>query len=62
VWWPAQRPIAVLKPGSDAYIPWARVSDNDKTEMSVDEMITDWFKLGLVLQQANGRFEEQPRP
>ena len=62
VWWPAQRPIKVLKPGSDAYIPWARVSDNDKTEMSVDEMITDWFKLGLVLQQANGRFEEQPRP
>jgi hypothetical protein len=62
VWWPAQRPVMVLKPGSDAYIPWARVSDDDTTQMSVDAMITDWFKLGFVLQQPDGRFEEQPRP
>jgi len=61
VWWPAQRPIAILKPGSDAYIPWARQSDSDTTAMSLDAMITDWFKLGFVLEQ-NGRFEEQPRP
>jgi hypothetical protein len=29
--------------------------------MLLDAMITDWFKLGFVLEQ-NGRFEEQPRP
>jgi L-lysine epsilon oxidase C-terminal domain len=59
VWWPAQRPIAVLRAGGDAYIPWARVSDSDSTEMSVDQMVTDWYKLRFVLQQANGRYEEE---
>ncbi|MGA2736750.1 MAG: LodA/GoxA family CTQ-dependent oxidase [Bryobacteraceae bacterium] len=62
VWWPAQRPIEVLKPGANAYIPWARRSDTDSSGMSVDEMITDWYKLGFVLQQADGRYEEMPRP
>ena len=61
VWWPAQRPIAVLKSGSNTYLPWARVSDNDPAEMTVEAMITDWPKLGFVVQQANGRFEEVQR-
>ncbi len=63
VWWPAQRPLDVLKPGGDAYIPWARVAeDSNSGGMSVEQMITDWYKLGFILQQPNGRFEEQPRP
>jgi len=61
VWWPAQRPIEVLKGGNTDYIPWARVAEGSTVEMSVDQMVTDWFKLGFVLQQANGRFEEVDR-
>jgi hypothetical protein len=52
VWWPAQRPVAVLKAGGDAYFPWAGT-------MSVDQMVTDWSQLSFVLQQPNGRFEAQ---
>jgi hypothetical protein len=61
VWWPAQRPINVLMPGGNAYIPWARISDSDFSEMSVDQMITDWLKLGFVLEQANGEYAEVDR-
>ena len=60
VWWPAQRPIDVLKPGSNTYIPWARVTDGSTTEMTVDEIITGWNDLAFVVA-ANGRFEETPR-
>lgn len=61
VWWPAQRPIAVLKAGADTYHDWARVSDTDPSIMGVDQMVSDWHKLGLVLLQENGRFEEVQR-
>jgi hypothetical protein len=56
VWWPAQRPINVLRAGSNTYIPWARATINGP-DMSVEEMITGWNDLGFVLE-ANGRFEE----
>jgi hypothetical protein len=62
VWWPAQRPIAVLKSGSNNYISWARTSDNPASAgMTVDQMVTDWHTLGMVFLQANGRFEEETR-
>jgi len=59
VWWPAQRPVSVLKGDSNAYIPWARVSDSGSAEMSVEQMITDWYKLRFIIQKANGRYEEE---
>ncbi|WP_321473688.1 LodA/GoxA family CTQ-dependent oxidase [uncultured Paludibaculum sp.] len=63
VWWPAQRPIAVLKSAGSSYIRWARMSDDPASpEMSVEDMITQWHKLGFVTEQANGRFEEETRP
>jgi L-lysine epsilon oxidase-like protein len=61
VWWPAQRPNAVLQAGGDKYIPWARRSDSDLFTMSVEQMITDWHKLGFVMRQTNGRYEEVGR-
>jgi hypothetical protein len=61
VWWPAQRPINVLKPGSNTYIPWARVSDANPIEMSVDQMIDGWNDLAFLVEGANNRFEEMPR-
>jgi len=60
VWWPAQRPINVLKAGSNDYIPWARLSDANPTEMSPDDMVTGWANLGFLVA-ANGRFEETER-
>jgi len=60
VWWPAQRPDNILKAGSDTYIPWARVSDGDPTEMSVEQMITGWSQLGFIVA-ADDRFEETLR-
>lgn len=61
VWWPAQRPINVLKPGSDTYIPWARVSDDNPAGMSVEQMIDGWDNLAFLVEGADGRFEELPR-
>jgi hypothetical protein len=62
VWWPAQRPVAVLRAGSgNAYIPWGRTTSTGSTEMSVEQMISDWYKLGFVIAQPNGRFEETDR-
>jgi len=60
VWWPAQRPLNVLKPGSNTYIPWARFADTDTSEMSIDQILTGWIKLGFLVQ-SNGRFEETQR-
>ena len=60
VWWPAQRPINVLSAGSNTYIPWARVSDANPTEMSVEQMITGWNTLAFLVE-AGGRFEETSR-
>ncbi|WP_026603638.1 LodA/GoxA family CTQ-dependent oxidase [Methylomonas sp. 11b] len=62
VWWPAQRPVDVLKPGSNTYIPWARVSDVNSVAMSVEEMIDGWNHLAFVVEGGDGRFEELPRP
>jgi hypothetical protein len=30
-------------------------------EMTVDQMVTDWYKLGFLLKQANGRYQEVDR-
>jgi len=57
VWWPAQRPIFVLRAGTNTYIPWARTTANGTQEMSIEQMITRWGDLGFVLE-ANGRFED----
>jgi hypothetical protein len=60
VWWPAQRPINVLKPGSNTYIPWARFNDTDTGQMSIDQILAGWSKLGFLVQ-SSGRFEETQR-
>ena len=57
VWWPAQRPISVLRAGSNTYVPWARTAANGIQPMSMDQMITGWEDLGFVLE-TNGRFED----
>ena len=57
VWWPAQRPIFVLRAGSNTYIPWARTTVDGTQPMTVDQMITGWAGLGFLLA-ANGRFED----
>jgi hypothetical protein len=57
VWWPAQRPIDVLRPGSNTYVPWARTTANGTQPMSMEQMIAGWGDLGFVLE-ANGRFED----
>jgi hypothetical protein len=57
VWWPAQRPINVLRAGSNTYVPWARTTTNGTQPMSIEQMITGWGDLGFVLE-ANGRFED----
>jgi hypothetical protein len=61
VWWPAQRPINVLKPGSNNYIPWARKTDADTSDMNVMELVSNWFKLAFLVKGAGGRYEEEPR-
>jgi L-Lysine epsilon oxidase N-terminal/L-lysine epsilon oxidase C-terminal domain len=62
VWWPAQRPIAVLTPGGgNTYVPWGRANASGSAGMNVQQMITDWYKLGFVLAQSNGRYEEVSR-
>ena len=60
VWWPAQRPINVLKPGSNTFVPWGRFAETDTDDMSIDQIITGWSKLGFLVE-ANGRFEETQR-
>ena len=57
VWWPAQRPIDVLRAGSNTYVPWARTTANGTQPMSMEQMIAGWGDLGFVLE-ANGRFED----
>jgi L-lysine epsilon oxidase-like protein len=62
VWWPSQRPIDVLSAQTgDNYISWARASAASSTEMNVDQMVTDWYRLGFLLKQPNGRYEEVDR-
>lgn len=62
VWWPAQRPINVLSTMTgDNYIPWARSTASGTDEMTVEQMITDWYKLGFILKRSNGRYEEDDR-
>jgi hypothetical protein len=61
VWWPAQRPVKVFRHGGTTYIPWSRVTDADPTSLTVAQMVTEWVKLAFVTQQANGRYEEEPR-
>jgi hypothetical protein len=62
VWWPAQRPLAVLRNGGTQYVQWAR-SDQAETspEMTPEQMVSAWMNLGFVLLQTNGRFEEVER-
>jgi len=60
VWWPAQRPINVLKSGSNTYVRWARFDETDTVDMSIDQILTGWSKLGFLIQ-SNGRFEETQR-
>jgi len=57
VWWPAQRPIDVLRAGSNTYVPWARTTPNGTREMSVEEMVTQWPDLGFLVAR-NGRIED----
>ncbi|HTP31043.1 MAG TPA: LodA/GoxA family CTQ-dependent oxidase [Candidatus Acidoferrales bacterium] len=60
VWWPAQRPLNVLKPGSNTYVPWGRFADTDTGDMSIDQILTGWSKLGFLVE-SNGRYEETQR-
>jgi hypothetical protein len=57
VWWPAQRPIDVLRGGANTYVPWARTTAGGTQRMSMKQMITGWKDLGFLLE-ANGRFED----
>jgi hypothetical protein len=61
VWWPAQRPLDVLKPGRNNYVRWARKADGDADDMSVLELVSNWFKLAFLVKGATGRYEEEPR-
>lgn len=61
VWWPAQRPINVLKPGSNSFIPWARKTDADTQDMSSMELVANWFKLAFLFKGEDGRYEEESR-
>jgi hypothetical protein len=61
VWWPTQRPINVLGGTDDNYISWARALVSGPDEMTVDQMVTDWYKLGFLLKHANGRYQEVDR-
>jgi len=58
VWWPAQRPIDVL--ANTKYVQWARAFVGPGM-LSVEDMVSDWWKLGLVLRQPDGPFAEVDR-
>ena len=62
VWWPSQRPINVLTAatGND-YVAWARTGTPGSPEMTVDQMVTDWYKLGFLQKLPTGRYEEVDR-
>jgi hypothetical protein len=55
VWWPAQRPIDVLS--NSKYVPWARAFSG----AGEVNMVVEWWKLGFVLEQADGTFAEVDR-
>jgi L-Lysine epsilon oxidase N-terminal/L-lysine epsilon oxidase C-terminal domain len=61
VWWPAQRPINVFKSGGDRYVPWARKTDADDHDMSVKDLVANWFKLAFLVKGADGKYEEELR-
>jgi hypothetical protein len=62
VWWPSQRPIDVLSAGTgDNYISWARAMAPGSAEMTVEQMVADWYRLGFIVKQSNGRYEEVDR-
>jgi hypothetical protein len=58
VWWPAQRPIDVL--ANTKYMKWARAFAGSG-ELSPEDMVSDWWRLGLVLRQADETFAEVDR-
>jgi hypothetical protein len=62
VWWPAQRPLAIMRNGGTQYVQWARADQAETSpEMTPEQMVTDWMNLGFVVLQTNGRFEEIER-
>jgi hypothetical protein len=55
-WWPAQRPIDVRQTPTGPPIPWDRAFDSPG-ELSPDQMVTDWWRLGHVLPVGDALLE-----
>ena len=55
-WWPAQRPISVRQTPSGPAISWARAFGNDG-DLTPEQMVVDWSRLGLVLPVGDALFE-----
>ena len=67
VWWPAQRPIDVLPSADSPSRAWARKFDPETgEELSAEEMVHEFYRLGLVLRSGEAfvetsRVDEKPR-
>jgi hypothetical protein len=55
-WWPAQRPINVRQTPSGPPISWARAFDN-QADLTTEQMVVDWFRLGLILPVGDALLE-----
>ena len=61
VWWPAQRPIDVRTDEQEDYSLWASSFDSPNrqgsTDMSAEEMVWNFYRLGHVLSSGRGFLE-----
>jgi hypothetical protein len=57
VWWPAQRPIDVRQDNDSGYVAWDRRFGKTSESMGPDDMVHDFYRLGLVLRSGDKFFE-----
>ena len=55
-WWPAQRPLNVRQRADGPPVSWARSFDGPG-DLTVEQMVTEWSRLGFVLPNGNALLE-----
>jgi hypothetical protein len=56
-WWPAQRPTGVWTSAGGTSVAWDRGFGPGAEEMTLEEVITAWYRLGLILEKDGAYLE-----
>jgi hypothetical protein len=56
-WWPAQRPTGVWTSADATSVSWDRGFGPGGEDMTLEEVITAWYRLGLILEKGGAYLE-----